>query len=164
MRLRRWFFVTITALLIFTGFCFPANANDNETVLGFGVGQPYGGIGVNLEIGFNDYIVPTAGLGLLPDNLGWNVGARLYFPGRDHKFRGRLTALYGTNTVLEKNSYSGTKYETREGFSGGVGFNWRLHPSWAIDMDLFLLDTDTPDGYEKQGGDVKISVGVSYRW
>ena len=157
---------TVSLLFMLTVFCVPANANSTEDAIGFGIGLPYGGLGVNYELSFNDYIAPTIGLGILPGNAGWNIGMRLYYPARDHKFRGRITALYGTNTVLEKkNIFSGSSdYELEAGFSGGIGFSWRFGKAWAFDGDLFFVESDVSEDYDKQSGDVLISFGFSYRY
>ncbi len=165
MRQKKLLIQTVSILLFITAFCVPANANSMENVFGLGIGMPYGGLGVNYELSLNDYFAPTVGVGSLPENTGWNVGLRLYYPGRDHKFRGRITALYGTNTVLERErNNSDSDYDTETGFSGGIGFNWRFGKAWAFDGDLFFAESDIPEGYEEKGGDVKFSLGFSYRF
>lgn len=144
--------------------CASASEGSLEQSVGFGLGLPYGGVGVNYELGVNDYFAPTLGVGLLPDNLGWNLGVRLYYPGRDSKLRGRLTALYGTNTLIEYTGYGESDYKTKEGFSAGIGANWRFSKTWAFDADLFVAESKAPAGAEKKGGDVKFSLGMSRRW
>lgn len=164
MRLKIFFINTAFILMILIGLTFPGSANSIENVFGFGLGLPYGGIGVNYELSFNDYAVPIVSIGYMPDNVGWNGGIRLYYPGRESKFRGRITGLYGTNTLLEKKSSHSSQYNTENGFSGGVGFNWRFGQSWAFDHDLFFVNSDVPAGYKNEGNTVKISMGFSYRW
>ena len=164
MYLKKLFYYVASIILILTGLCFSSHASSIENVFGFGIGMPYGGFGVNYELGLNDYLAPTAGVGYLPDNLGWAVGLRLYYPGRELKFRGRFTALYGTNTLIENKGFFDSEYETETGFSAGIGFNWRFGKNWAFDGDLFIADSDIPTGYEEKGSDVKFSLGLSYRW
>lgn len=153
----------ILLFLVVTFFSTPAFCAKFEHVFGAGVGLPYGGLGVNYEFGVCDYFAPVFGLGLVPDNVGWNAGARLYYPGRESTFRARLTALYGTNTIIER-ADSDEEYDTETGLSGGIGINWRFAQHWAFDADLFFVDQDIPDGYEKEGSDIKISLGCSFRW
>jgi len=145
-----------------------AFAAELENAIGIGLGLPYGGgIGVNYELGLTDYFTPTFGFGYVPDNIGWNVGARLYYPGRSANFRGRATILYGTNLLLEKRSWFGgeEEYETDEGVSAGLGFNWRFSQGWAFDADVFYTDYEIPKGYEeKSGGEIKGALGFSSRW
>lgn len=155
----------IIPVFLFTVFISsPAQSIELEHVVGGGIGLPYGGIGANYELGINDYFAPVVGLGLFPENIGWNAGARLYYPGRDAKFRGRLTALYGTNTVLERTVSGNKEYDTDTGLSAGLGINWRFGDRWAFDADVFLVDHDTPPGYTKEGSDVKGALGFSFRW
>lgn len=156
--------LSLATTILFLSICTTAFGNQIEHSVGGGLGLPYGGVGANYELGLNDFFAPTVGLGWLPENLGWNAGARLYYPGRDSKVRGRLTALYGTNTVLERNVLGNKDYKTEEGFSGGLGLNWRFTDRWAFDADLFVVDQDVPPGYTKEGSDVKISLGFSRRW
>ncbi len=153
-------------MLFLSSLYTPVFADDIENVIGFGVGLPYGGFGINYELGLTDYFAPMIGVGALPDNVGWNVGARLYYPDRSAKFRVRATCLYGTNTLLEERSWwnNEEEYTTDEGISAGFGFNWRFAQSWAFDFDLFYVDSDIPAGYEEKGSDVKFALGFSCRW
>jgi hypothetical protein len=157
-------FFIIPLFLLTLCFTAPAQSREIEHCFGYGIGLPYGGVGGNYEAGISDYFAPLIAIGFLPDNIGWNLGARLYYPGRDAKFRGRLTALYGTNTLVEKAYWWDTEYETANGFSGGLGFNWRFAKHWAFDADLFAVDQDVPSGYTEEGPDLKISLGFSSRW
>ena len=164
MRLKGVFIRSTSTLLLVTVLCFPAKANSTEHVFGLGFGLPYGGFGVNYEIGVEDYVAPVGGAGYLPDNVGWNVGARVYFPGRESKFRGRITILFGTNVLLERKGYSKSDYSTEIGASGGIGLKWRFGTSSAFDADLFLVDPNLPAGYRETGSDVKVAFGFSYRF
>ncbi len=159
-------YLIISALLLTFTFSAPAYSNQLEHVVGGGIGLPYGGgIGGNYEMGVNDYFAPIVGLGSLPENIGWNAGARLYYPGRDAKFRGRLTALYGTNTILETTFAGSKKYDTKTGLSGGLGINWRFGDHWAFDADFFVVDQDIPEGYKQEDSVVAAgSLGFSWRW
>lgn len=165
MGLRKKIVQIASYLMVLMGLATFSHGNSIENVLGFGIGLPYGGLlGINYEFGINDYMAPTFGMGLQPDNVGWNAGFRLYYPGRDSIFRGRATVLYGVNTVIETIiEGSESKYDTETGLSGGVGFNWRYHKNWAFDFDLFFVDSDIPEGYEKKGGHI-VSLGFSRRW
>ncbi len=157
------YLIVLTFLFTLT-FSAPAYSNQLEHVIGWGLGVPYGGIGANYELSVNDYFAPTVGLGLLPENIGWNVGARLYYPGRDAKLRGRVTALYGTNTLLKRTIWGKEEYDTDTGLTGGIGINWRFGDHWAFDADLLALDHDTKPGYENNDSTLKGSLGFSRRW
>jgi hypothetical protein len=122
-------------------------------------------MGVNYELAINDYVAPTAGLGYFDDNAIWNAGVRFYYPGRDYKFRGRLTALYGVNTILEdKQPYENKEYDTRTGFSGGIGFDVRFGTQWSFNMDILAADKNIPDNYESESNSILMALGFSYRF
>jgi hypothetical protein len=157
-------FMTIPVFLLMLAFSSPVHSTQLEQSYGLGLGLPYGGLGVNYELGVNDYFAPTLGLGYLPDNIGWNAGVRFYYPGRDARFRGRLTALYGTNVILKKTIAGNTDYDTQTGMSGGLGFNWRFGDYWSFAVDLFVVENDVPAGYEEKGSEVKFTLGFSRHW
>lgn len=157
-------YIIIPAFLLTFAFSAPAYCNQLEHVIGGGIGLPYGGVGANYELGVNDYFAPTVGLGFSHENICWDAGARLYYPGRDAKFRGRLTALYGTNVIREKITLGKKEYDADTGLSGGLGINWRFGNHWAFDFDLFVADRNIPYGYIKQGSDIKGALGFSWRW
>lgn len=163
MRLIKMGFFVISFIIALLSLNSSAHAITIENVIGAGFGLPYGGVGINYELGISDYFAPTAGVGYVTNNAGWAVGARLYYPGRNATFRFRATGLYGTNALLQKNPFE-ERYDTQEGFSGGFGFNWRYSDSWAFDADIFVVDVNLPTGYQKKGGDIKGSVGFSVRW
>lgn len=151
--------LSIILLLLLAGM--PALALDTEHVLGFGYGLPYGGkVGINYEFGLSKYFAPTIGAGYLSGNLGWNVGARLYYPFRDNTVRVRTTALYGTNALLKGGSRND---ETVEDISIGLGVNWRLKKGFNFDADIFYRHYDDIEGYEGNN-DIKPALGISYNW
>jgi hypothetical protein len=165
MRPKKLCLHSVLFYFIFTGLSLsPAHCDSLDHAIGGGFGLPYGGVGVNYELGVNEFIAPTFGVGLVPDNLGWNAGVRAYYPGRDYIVRGRLTLLYGTNVILEKEGVSGGDEETDTGLSLGVGVDWRFGEDWGVSADLFVADTDTPRGYEKVDNDIFMALGVSYHW
>ena len=154
-----------------------AYSQDMENVIGLGLGLPYGVLGLNYELGIHDYIAPTVGVGFALSEFAWNAGVRAYYPGRDASFRGRATVLYGTNSIID-DPYE-DEYTTDEGMSIGLGLNWRYSEHWAFDFDVFNIQSDAKEELEDKieehgdsnrytveeyGGDVKISLGFSYRF
>ena len=144
------------SVLILIASCSAVGSEKSNTV-GVGVGLPFGGLGVNYERQINDYYAFTIGLGALPDNIGYLAGFRLYYPKPDSKFRGRLSVLYGVNTI-EQDVHS-DDYETQTGFSAGPGLSWRFNNNWAFDADLFFVDNDVSEGYLEKGSSAKLSLG-----
>ena len=165
MRRTRSVVQAILIVLMVMGLSFSAHADDApvHTFAG-GLGMPYGGFGFNYEYALNDVFAPTVGLGYLPENFGWSLGVRLYFPERASAVRGRLSALYGVTTVLEKETVSGTDYKTDNGFSMGVGVDWHFGQFWGLAADIFFAETDTPTGYKEESDDIFLALGVNYRF
>lgn len=141
----------------------PAMGIEIDQTLGMGIGLPYGGLlGLNYELGLGDWFAPTAGVGLLENSTGWNVGGRFYYPGRKAVVRGRLTALYGTNATLDP-GFGGDK-EALEGFSGGLGITWRYSNNWGMAADIFLADVDKPPFTTGDESQLLIALGFTRRW
>jgi hypothetical protein len=165
MRLKKLSVSAVSIFLMLTGLRLSAHAEYPEHVVGAGIGLPYGGdIGISYQLDLNEYVAPTIGIGWLPDNIGWNLGIRAYYPGRDYYVRGRFTLLYGTNSEHEKIGASGSDYKTNSGFSAGVGVDWEFNENWGGCADLFVADIDTPAGYEKHDDDFFLALGFYYRW
>ncbi len=132
-----------------------------EHILGFGYGLPYGGnLGINYELGLTRYLASTIGVGYIDKHLGWNVGARLYYPFRNNTIRVRTTALYGTNFILKDGPRNN---EIIEDISIGLGVHWRREKSFNFDVDIFYLFYDDRPGYENNNI-IKIAIGSSYNW
>ncbi len=135
-------------------------ASENTAGLGFGIN--YGGaIGFNYEYALTEEIGALAGIGFLPDNIGWAVGARYYFTTSNPDFRLRVSLIYGVVAAFETSS---GKDDYDLGLAAGFGFNWRFNELWAIDADIFLTDDNVPEGLSEVGPSAKISFGVSRRW
>lgn len=95
---KRLYLITILAIMC-AGI---ANAalRESRHVAGPGLGIPYGGLGVNYEYQKSSVVAPFLGAGITPYDLGWSIGCRVYYPGTHGRLRGRLSALYGTTTIL----------------------------------------------------------------
>ena len=135
-----------------------------EHELGFGYGLPYGSdFGINYELGLTKYLAPTIGVGYLDNNLGWNVGVRLYYPFRNNTIKLRTTALYGTNFVLKGGARNN---ETIEDLSIGLGVNWRREKGLNFGVDIFYMFYDDRPRYENNNynNNIKIAIGSSYNW
>lgn len=153
--LSRYTLVLIVALNV-SGPLARAQASNLEAVpsrLGLGLGIPYGGIGLGYETG--GQLSGAAGLGFAGE-LGWNLGGRVYFARPDAaKYNWRLTALFGTNTVLLRETQFADVIDTRHGLSIGIGFKRRN----GFDFDLFFPISSTPPGYSSFGPPIKLALG-----
>ncbi len=129
--------------------------------LGLGVGIPYGGVGVNLELLPEDIIALTAGAGVGVDGPGWAAGLRLYPLKKAGKFSPRMSVYYGTVAVLKDSN----GYNMDTGAAYGAGFDYKLSNNFirGIDFELLYVDYETPEGYvEEDGGDIKLSIGYEF--
>lgn len=129
--------------------------------LGFGYGIPYGYLGLNGEYMLFDYFSITGGLGFSPGGAGWIMGIRIYMNEPSRRIRPRISALYGTVSVLSKRYGPEQTYENDQGYAYGLGFEWKFLDSGkhSLDFDLIMTDYDVPPGYEKKGPSIKFSIG-----
>lgn len=129
--------------------------------LGFGYGIPYGQLGLNGEYTLFDYLSMTGGLGYSPGGPSWIMGVRIYVNEPARRLRPRISAMYGTVSVLSKKYGPEETYENDQGYAYGLGFEWKFLDSGkhSLDFDIIMTDYDVPPGYEKRGPRIKFSVG-----
>lgn len=130
--------------------------------VGAGLGVPYGGWGVNLEMNVLPIISVSGGLGTtIFAGVGWSVGARGYFRTPGPVWRPRVSAFYGINAIYAED-FSDPSNRAYPGLTAGVGqiFLWQRH---GFDLDLMYIVNSQYD--DIHGGDyVKIKVNVGYRF
>lgn len=148
-------FVVLVALLGVSGLTpvVAAEGAEKGTNWGLGIGIPYGIIGVNLESGAQTRL--TAGVGVVPGNLGWNVGLKHYFTA-SAEGEGRMSAsvYWGVNTLID----TGSDWDTEEGLSVGLGWT-----SGHFDIGLILPISSTDvAGAEEVGPPIKLYVGYRF--
>jgi hypothetical protein len=142
----------------------PSGSENERFRIAVGAGIPYGAFGSNVEASLIDSLALTGGFGISRGGTGWAVGGRVYPFSNEQKVRPRLSAFYGTVATLEKKDSSGdSEYKNDTGAAYGVGFDWRVK-KWSFDFDLFYVDYSMPEGYEKKGSDVKVSLGYGYHF
>jgi len=129
--------------------------------LGFGYGIPYGHLGMNAEYMLYKYFSMTGALGYSPGGSGWIMGVRVYINEPERLLRPRISALYGTVSVLVKKYGPEEIYETDQGYAYGFGCEWKFLDSGkhSIDFDIIMTDYNVPPGYEKKGPSIKFSLG-----
>ncbi|WP_221796904.1 hypothetical protein [Oceanobacter mangrovi] len=155
-----------------------STANAENLAIGIGAGIPYGGItGANISYQVADHVDALGALGLSLDGLAWEVGGRAYLSAAQEKHKDwRLTAVYGTNAVIETKVCSWwdceSEYESFNGLTLGVGWGTRAgYRGWNFDL-LYIVTTGADDradelrdeGYEvdKQSNGLALSFG--YQW
>ncbi len=129
--------------------------------LGFGYGIPYGYLGINGEYMLFQYFSLTGALGYSPGGPGWIAGMRIYINEPEKRIRPRISALYGTVSVLTKKYGPEEIYETDQGYAYGLGIEWKFFNSGkhSLDFDIIMTDYNVPPGYEKKGPKIKFSIG-----
>lgn len=153
--------------------------------VGVGLGIPYGVLGLGVEFYATTRISVIGGLGFAVEGLGYDIGGRFYFKEISNAtWRPRVTAVYGTNSVLvaekETHYYYYDDYDTREdiysGLTLGIGQQWAFgsNKHHSIDFDLMYIVTsaiyDDIDFLNDHGwevsdpGRVKISLGYRYNF
>lgn len=126
--------------------------------IGVGGGVPYGGIGMNAEYRFNNYVSATAGLGYYTHEApGVSVGAIVYPLQNNRTVNPRLSGYFGRVSTLERKELSGTTYRALYGGALGVGFDWHIYKKLTFSLDVLGLIKDCPDRYK-----YAVSVGAGF--
>jgi hypothetical protein len=149
--------------------------------LGLGLGQDYGGVGVQLNVVPEDHICLAVGAGLLPGaQFGYNVGIQIT-PVPSWKDPLFICGMYGYTTVLYDRDESGvlavsqligvrtgTDLETSvsNGFTFGLGT--RIHAKdsesyWKLAV-LFPLRTGATQRAAESLGMMSVTVSVGYHF
>ena len=153
----------------------------SKGAIGAGLGVPYGILGANAEyeVGKNLYISGGIGTTILA-GTGYSIGLRYYLKEAGNSWRPRLSAFYGTNSVLDVVAFGGDDFQEQySGLALGIGQKWLLgeRHRQGIDLDLMFLATrgdfdDDADMLEEMGyevddigaGKIKFSVGYRYNF
>ena len=104
----------IFIILAFTGCIFRSLSCQSAPVshIGYGIGMPYGSIGVKLDYQPMPYVAASLGLGPVP-----SVGINLYLRNRDTLWRPRIGYHYGRIDYwsMEKNGkHMGDSFKRRK--------------------------------------------------
>jgi len=124
--------------------------------------MPYGGVGGNVDINVAPNLNLSAGAGtMIVAGLGYNFGLKLFFTPPTKTFRPRVSAYYGTNTVVEILG-SSSNNEVFSGLNLGIGEQLMFGQSQlnGMDFDIMYIATSGANKAElDKAGRVKISVG-----
>jgi len=143
--------------------------------VGLGLGIPYGGVGVNLNVNLVSNLYFTAGVGTtVLASAAYCVGVKYFFTPAPRSFRPRASAYYGITTIVEKQYPQGkTEDDTYAGIVLGRGSQWMWGQSRSngFDFDLLYIAQSNfdPDELRAEGfiparepGDFKISIGYRH--
>ncbi|MCP3683082.1 MAG: hypothetical protein GY861_10360 [bacterium] len=147
---------------------------DSMFDIGFGLGIPYGVLGVNAEYYPIDNISVSAGLGTtLLAGAGYDVGVQYYFGNKGDGWVPRVSAHYGTNALIYWNRSGNEDGESFDGVSAGLGLKYvKGNSKWIVDLFYAVTSDvfDRVDELEARGYDVstygleKVRLGVGYSY
>lgn len=144
--------------------------------VGVGLGVPYGVLGVSGDLAVHDHVSLTVGIGTtIFAGVGYNAGAKLFFMPSSRRWRPRVSAYYGTNSmiVIEGSTSSAEKFL---GLTLGAGVQRTFGASGRHGIDLDLMIVTTNGGMQEEmerledqhgvmipePGRVKVSTGYRY--
>lgn len=140
---------------------------------GLGLGVPYGVLGINLDINCAPNINLSAGVGTtIFAGVGYNIGLKYYLKSIENKFRPRISAYYGINSMVLKEYIGSSKEDEGESYTGfSIGFGaqwmWGMNKLNGLDFDIIYIATSGIDVDELRAegfsvdepGKIKISIG-----
>lgn len=171
--------ITLLSLIVLAGsavilasHAFAESKLEEKGSIGLGLGIPFGILGINGEWHATPNIAVTAGVGsTLSEGLGYSAGMRYYFGAVDGGSRFRLSALYGTNTIILKKSFLEDETEVYSGLN--LGFGWLWKSGWEFDV-IYMVSPDFSDieddlnkkGYTvtSKGWNAPVKISVGYRF
>jgi len=135
--------------------------------IGFGAGQEYGLVGLNIDYMVIKNLHITASFGKCYAGSTSNYGIKYYLMGIERKYRPMLTVLYGTNQQYIK--YSNRNYEKFEGLTFGIGMQQMFGKSKQHGLDISFMYLATSGAFEyaeNEGIDSPPNIGLSlgYRY
>lgn len=125
--------------------------------LGFGIGLAFGGIGISYDRAINQRIDLTVAIGNHPNapDVTYGAGAK-FFIHKGNTWQTRVTALYGTNSIVNTSCELFClirHHEQFDGFSFGLGQRLVFGSSrkHSVDLDLFyaVASSDAEDLVEE---------------
>ncbi|PWA05664.1 hypothetical protein [Flavobacterium psychrotolerans] len=150
----------------------------DKTTLGIGLGQDYGGFGVNVLYYPVNQLGLFGGVGYAFAGVGYNVGGKFRFISKTHttKVDPYILAMYGYNAAIAvKNAtqYNKLFYGTTFGF--GLDFQskainkgyWTLAllvPIRSPDVDQYMDDLKENHGIEFKSKLLPIGFSIGYRF
>ncbi len=140
--------------------------------IGLGFGIPYGGLGVNLDLNIIQNLNLSAGVGhTMLEGFGYNAGLKYFLCSAEKKYRPKVSAYYGINSIIETDyEDSGeSKTESFTGFSFGVGLQIMLGKNKIHGFDygiIFIATSDYEKHYEEAHLDElsRVSISFGYRF
>lgn len=126
------------------------NMHQKKISVGAGIGVAYGVIGLNGEYAFLDYLSVSAGFGTsIFAGMAGAIGGRVYSKPLGEKWRPRLSAHYGTNSIINVTG-SVEIQEKYEGLTVGAGFLQMFGASQKAGFDFEIVYLATQGDFQKR--------------
>ncbi len=167
IRNARFLLVIVLMVLAVAGAEARTRVRDSE--FGIGIGIPYGGIGLNAEVGRK--FIFTAGLGIVPfsdasdrnTQMGWSTGIKYYLTEPLSGLKVRTGLLWGSVAYSDRKTTdaSGGGRKTYDLLTGFAPFLGLRGENWDFDV-AFPLAYTVPDNAELSSGRVMFSFGFRF--
>lgn len=141
--------------------------NPSFMQVGFGLGIPYGGVGINLEFSpllpgqagraVNQYSSVCLGNGITTAGSAYSLGLRVYPAGKEKVYRPRIGIHAGTVAMIE---WYGGDSTNLEGLAVSGGLLYKIGDHWAIDGDLVYIATVFGWDLDDLDSAFKVSFGL----
>ncbi|MEI6090838.1 MAG: hypothetical protein WCR42_10330 [bacterium] len=135
------------------------NANNyaKEGSYGLGIGEPFGGLGANVEYMFAENFAATIGLGFSLSGIAMNGGGRVYFAPKKSNVRPMFDIYIGNNLLLSN--------YTSLGFNIGAGFKamFGKRKKHGLEIELIYILTSTGLGSYEANKTSRAGLSVGYR-
>ena len=139
--------------------------------IGFGTGQEYGLVGLNIDYMVIKNLHITASFGKCYAGSTSNYGIKYYLMGIERKYRPMLTVLYGTNQEYRKSSFYDDDdiYEKFDGLTFGIGMQRMFGKSKQHGLDISFMYLATSGAFEYAenegiGSPPNIGLSLGYRY
>ncbi|MFH0801763.1 MAG: hypothetical protein V2A78_05180 [bacterium] len=159
----------VALILVFSGIQADARTKVRTSEFGIGIGIPYGGIGLNAEVGSK--FVFTAGLGIVPfsdasdrnTQMGWCTGIKYYLTEPVSGLKLRTGLLWGSVAYSDRQTKDASganrkAYDLLTGFAPIIGLRGE---NWDFDV-AFPLAYSVPDNANLSSGRVMFSFGFRF--
>lgn len=137
------------------------NKYQKKISVGAGIGVAYGVIGINGEYALHDYASISAGFGTsVFAGMAGAIGGRAYAKPLGSKWRPRLSAHYGTNSIINVTG-SVEIQEKYEGLTVGVGFLQMFGSDLKTGFDFEIVYLATQGDFQKRVETIENRYDVS---
>lgn len=160
----------VFCLLAMTVSCLLSTYAQPTGSLGIGIGIPYGVFGVNSEVEAISNLNLSLGFGsTLLAGIGYSAGLKYYLINSEKQLRPRISSHYGTNGLIQRESFGFNTYEKFSGLNAGAGFLWRFKKAGKTGLDFDVMGLISSGVFQRaeelgieEPGRIRFSVGYRF--